>query len=348
VTDGQHGEERDPLLVRPYVRDPDPAAAEHSAQTWPSATTREVRSQSALEGADDPTAILHLPSGPGGRGKRRRPAWLGGTAWPVRRLVVVLAACFVMLLGAAAAGIAALRNEGGPSGPAALREAPIPALTGLVPASPAALPSSAGATVAGAATSGGATSSDSPAVSAADSSVSAGASGLPGAGTTSVGGTAPGSTAPGSTAPGSTAPGSTAPAEAGKTAPAALAPEITARTGTIRGQNGLCLDLNGAVAADFNHVQVYVCNDTVAQAWTLAADGTLRVMGLCALVVGDDTVHVTSCDTRTTERWAVSGQLLVNAADGKCLTDPSGGAASGTGATVTACGGGANQRWSLP
>ncbi|MCU7728673.1 ricin-type beta-trefoil lectin domain protein [Actinoplanes sp. KI2] len=307
-----HGEVQDPLLVRPYLhQDAEAPAADRSTQTWPSATTREVRSQRALEGADDPTAIF--PIVPPDAVRRRVP----------RRLLVVLAVCAVGLLGLAAAGFAAMRATQPAVTAAGQPGAPVPALTGPLPASPAAAPTSAAATPTHRAS--GRRSPPSTAASAAST----------------------GST--GSTSK----PAGTASAQAvnGKTSapPAAIAPKPpAARTGTIRGQNGLCLDLNGGVAVDFNHVQVADCNSTAAQIWTLATDGTLRVEGMCALVVGDGSVQIVTCDGRTTAQWRVSGQLLVNAADSECLADPSGGNRSGTAVKVATCDGSAGQRWSLP
>ncbi|WP_433361669.1 ricin-type beta-trefoil lectin domain protein [Actinoplanes sp. CA-142083] len=310
--DDHHDEERDPLLVRPYLLDGAGAPeADQSTQTWPSATTREVRSHRALEGADDPTAILPVVPA-------ERPARNGR-----RRLVVLVAACAVVLLGAAVAGFAALRSSGRPSVSAALPDAPVPALSGLVPPSPAAPPVTA-------------SSSSTPRKSAtrrADSTTVTTAAGAPASSSSAV--------------TSSSAPGSTPAGVPGKTTspPAALVP---ARTGTIRGQNGLCLDLNGAVVVDFNHIQVFTCNNTAAQRWTLATDGTVRVLDMCALIAGDDTVHITRCDGRTTAKWRTSGQLVINTANDKCLTDPSSGTAAGTAVRVVTCDGRANQRWSLP
>jgi hypothetical protein len=301
VTNDDYGEERDPLLVRPYLRDAGSPGDDRSTQTWPSATTREVRSHYALEGADDPTAVLFLPAEP----KLARRG---------RRLLLVLAACAVVLVGAVAAGFATLRPDDHRASSAALPDAPIPALTGLVPPSPAAPPASATPTAGRSASRHTTTSPSKPAHS-------------------------PGTPA---VAPSGNGKKTTSP-------PAGLAPAVpSARTGTIRGQNGLCLDLNGAVAVDFNHVQVFDCNNTAAQTWTLATDGTLRVLSMCALTVGDNTVHVTTCDGRTTAQWRVSGQQVINGSNALCLTDPSSGTASGTGVTVTTCNGRANQRWSLP
>jgi len=306
VTDEDHGEEQDPLLVRPYLQhDADAPAADRSTQTWPAATTREVRSHRAFEGAADPTVIIPIVPPEGTR--RRVP----------RRLLVVIATCAAVLLGVAAAGFAAMRAAR-PAVTAAQPDAPIPALTGLVPDSPAASPTSASATP-----------THKP--SAHRSSAAAAT------GTTST--AKPSST----TAPAGSVNGKTS------SPSAALAPKPPSdRTGTIRGQNGLCLDLSGGVAVAFNHIQVADCDGTAAQTWTLATDGTLRVQGMCALIVGDDTVHIITCDTRTTAQWRADGQLLINAADNECLTDPSSGQQSGTAVKVATCSGSAGQRWSLP
>jgi hypothetical protein len=51
-------------------------------------------------------------------------------------------------------------------------------------------------------------------------------------------------------------------------------------TGQITGYGGLCLDDRNGYVAEYNPVQVYTCNGTAAQRWTLVqeiADSTLRV-----------------------------------------------------------------------
>jgi hypothetical protein len=333
VKDEEYGEDKDPLLVRPFLLHDEGSVGDQSRQTWPSATTREVRSQRALDGADDPTAIIELPGDPATSASQPRharptpPRPMRSWSTRHRRLLVLTSAASIVLVSATAAGYAALRSDVRPLTSAAQPADPLPAVTGPqttgVPTPTSATPSS----------------------------------GRPAAGTTANPRTSP------SASVGTTAPTAAAPSPAGTSAPATndkptvapappeygLAPEpASERMGTIRGQNGLCLDLNGGVPADDNHLQVYDCNGSSAQAWTLAADGTLRVSGKCALLVGDNTVRITSCDSRTTARWQISSQRLVNAANGGCLTDPSAGRASGTGVTVTGCTGSANQRWSLP
>lgn len=324
MTDDDYGEDRDPLLVRPFVLHDEGSAGDRSDQTWPSATTREVRSHRALEGADDPTAIFELPDDPS------VPAPPPRHARPSRRRLVVLASAgAVLVLGATATGFAAFRSEVRPLTSAAQPADPLPAVTGPPTSSAPAPAGSASSSAAAENTTSASATSAAPSVSA------------------SAGSSAPSGTP-------SPPAGASAPAANGEptAAPAPprfdLAPANAERAGTIRGQNGLCLDLNGGVAVDDNHVQAYECNGSPAQAWTFAADGTLRVVGKCALVVGDGTVHVVGCDGRTTARWQISGQRLINAANGGCLTDPSAGRTSGTGVTVTTCNGSAGQRWSLP
>jgi hypothetical protein len=311
VTDHDFGDDQEPLLVRPFVlQDSESADADPSSQTWPSSeTTREVPPAHAASDAE-PTEIIVRPAPPPRRYRRR--------------LLIIGATGAVVVLAAAAAGFAALRpgmNTSVPGGPAGL---PLPVVTG--PARSATASPSAAVTPVPDVTS--AHHSGSP--SAKSSATSAPAAGASASAGVSWGAAAAGPT----TAPATAQPHNAAPA--------------TARTGTIRGQNGLCLDLNGGVAVDDNHVQVFTCNNTAAQSWTLATDGTLRVQGMCALIDGDSTVHIVTCDGRTTAQWRVADSTLINAADNECLTDPSSGSQSGAGVVVTACGGAADQRWSLP
>jgi hypothetical protein len=308
VTDHDYGDEQDPLLVRPFVlQDSESSDADPSTQTWPSATTREVRSQNAS--ADEPpTQIIPRFTPP------RRFS---------RRVLLISGIGAVVVLAAAAAAFAALRpsmSTSVASGP----DGPLPVVTGPAPSSPAAP------------TTGPPSEAAHPARHSASASAKASSSLTASSGTPST--SQPSSASQSAVATNSSGTGF---------GPHNVAP-ATDRTGPIRGQNGLCLDLTGALAFDDNHIQVFTCNSTNAQTWTLATDGTLRVMGKCALTVGDDTVHIVSCDARTTAQWQASNSTLVNAANGKCLTDPSGGRTSGTAVIVSACGGSASQRWSLP
>jgi hypothetical protein len=127
-----------------------------------------------------------------------------------------------------------------------------------------------------------------------------------------------------------------------------IAPPVD-RVGRIHGPGGLCLDLNGGVPTEGNHIQVFTCNDSPAQVWSLAADGTLRVVGRCAVAADDGTVRIRGCDGRRSAQWrAGRDRALVNLAAGDCLTDPGTGTRSGTGVRIEDCSGAERQRWELP
>ncbi len=53
------------------------------------------------------------------------------------------------------------------------------------------------------------------------------------------------------------------------------------RTGQITGIAGKCVDVAGANSANGTAVQLWTCNGTNAQQWTVGTDGTLRALGKC-------------------------------------------------------------------
>jgi beta-glucanase (GH16 family) len=67
--------------------------------------------------------------------------------------------------------------------------------------------------------------------------------------------------------------------------------------GAITGYGGLCLDDRSASTANFNPVQVYTCNGTSAQKWTVVQAGsTLHVLGKCLDINGGGTANGTAVD----------------------------------------------------
>jgi chitinase len=123
--------------------------------------------------------------------------------------------------------------------------------------------------------------------------------------------------------------------------------------GQITGYQGLCLDDRSASTADFNPIQVYTCNGTSAQDWTVNSNGTLTVLGDCLDVAGAGTANGTlvdlyPCNGTGAQSWAhQSNGELVNTSSGKCLDD-TGYGGSGTQAQLWTCGDTANQQWNLP
>ncbi len=167
------------------------------------------------------------------------------------------------------------------------------------------------------------------------------------------------SSSPATTAPSRTAvspsavpaPATTGPTMEQLAPPAAdkLLPPAADRIGRIHGNGDLCLDLHGALPFDGTQIQVYTCNDTSAQTWSVATDGTLRVAGKCAAAADDGAVRITGCGDRRAAQWrAGPDSSLVSLATDGCLTDPSTGARSGTAVRIEECAAAAGQRWELP
>jgi hypothetical protein len=125
-----------------------------------------------------------------------------------------------------------------------------------------------------------------------------------------------------------------------------------ATTGQITGYQGLCLDDRAASTALFNPIQVYTCNGTNAQQWTVGSGGTLQVLGMCLDVSGAGTadgtkVDLYTCNGTVAQVWQPQNGELVNPNSGKCLDD-TGWGGSGTQVQIWTCAGSANQQWTLP
>lgn len=308
MDDEDFGNDRDPLLVRPFVTQDDvPGEQTTSAHTWPAGAASDSATQvlPVFSGAADATSAP--------RQRKRRALLMTG-----------LGAVVVIVL--AVAGWAALRPDVDTSLSADMPGPSFPVVTGPASASPSVEPGAAETGTGGETTGSG------------------------------NGGENPGRTSPTSSlkpvvpvqTTGSAAPSGSTSSGAQPNAPALAPSPPKVGTGTLVSGNGLCLDLTNAIPVDGNAIQVFDCNRTPAQEWTLADDGTLRVMGKCAFLVGDDTVHLTGCDRRTPALWRTGdGGTLINAANNDCLTDPSEGGRPGTRVVVVRCTGKSNQAWSM-
>ena len=131
-------------------------------------------------------------------------------------------------------------------------------------------------------------------------------------------------------------------------------PPPTGSTGPITGYQGLCMDVRGASSADLTPVQVYTCNGTNAQQWTVVTAGsTLQALGKCLDVDGAGTANGTTVDLYTCNGTGAqvfipqsNGELL-NPNSGKCLDD-TGFGGSGTQLQIWSCADSSNQQWHLP
>ena len=129
----------------------------------------------------------------------------------------------------------------------------------------------------------------------------------------------------------------------------------TGTTGPITGYGGLCVDVRGASTADFNPVQVYTCNGTDAQQWTVVQAGsTLQALGKCLDINGGGTADGTTVDlydcndTGAQVLVPQSNGELYNPQSGKCLDDTNWSTTPGTQLQIWDCTGNANQEWNLP
>ncbi|MGC9477528.1 PQQ-dependent sugar dehydrogenase [Streptomyces sp. WG4] len=127
-----------------------------------------------------------------------------------------------------------------------------------------------------------------------------------------------------------------------------------ARTGPVRGVNGKCLDVDNAGTADGTQVQLWSCNQSSAQMWSVGGDGTLKALGKCLDVSGgasaDGTrIQLWTCNGTGAQKWAAQPDGTVrNPQSGKCL-DASGGTWNdGTPVHLWTCHTGPNQKWTLP
>jgi hypothetical protein len=128
----------------------------------------------------------------------------------------------------------------------------------------------------------------------------------------------------------------------------------TGTTGPITGYDGLCVDVRGANSANSTPVQVYTCNGTNAQQWTVVTAGSLlQSLGKCLDIVGGGTANGTlvdlyTCNGTGAQVWEPqSNKELYNPQSGKCLDD-TGSGGSGTQLQIWACADSANQQWTLP
>ncbi|MEU2337741.1 ricin-type beta-trefoil lectin domain protein [Streptomyces sp. NPDC013172] len=127
----------------------------------------------------------------------------------------------------------------------------------------------------------------------------------------------------------------------------------TATGVAIRGLAGKCVDVAGANSANGTPVQLYDCNGTAAQQWTVGSDGTIRALGKCLDVTSGGTadgapVQLYDCNGTAAQRWAVSSAHdIVNPQANKCLEVTGNTSANGTRLQIWTCTGGANQKWTL-
>ncbi|MFD3943887.1 ricin-type beta-trefoil lectin domain protein [Streptomyces sp. NPDC058579] len=125
-------------------------------------------------------------------------------------------------------------------------------------------------------------------------------------------------------------------------------------TGAFTGLAGKCLDVAGSQTANGTQVQLYTCNGTAAQRWTLPGDGTVRALGKCLDVDAASTepgtkVQLWDCNGSGAQRFAYNATArdLVNVPADKCVDVRDNNAADATPVQTWWCSGNPNQKWTF-
>ncbi|MEU5944420.1 ThuA domain-containing protein [Micromonospora sp. NPDC047465] len=124
--------------------------------------------------------------------------------------------------------------------------------------------------------------------------------------------------------------------------------------GPIRGLAGKCLDVRNAATADGTQIQIWTCNGSAAQTWTVTPNSTVRALGKCLDVSGggsaDGTkIQLWTCNGTGAQNWSAQPDgTLRNPQSGKCLDVSGNNPADGTAVHLWTCHAGANQKWTLP
>lgn len=143
-------------------------------------------------------------------------------------------------------------------------------------------------------------------------------------------------------------------------APPSYAGDTTApappRIGALASAVGsaLCADVASSGTSDGTHVQIWGCDDTYAQDWIVAADGTVRSLGKCLDADHSGTTNGTliqlwTCNGTGAQQWTAGANgSLVNPESKLCLDDPNSSTTNGTQLQLYTCNGTAAQNWKLP
>ncbi|MGB2570863.1 ThuA domain-containing protein [Micromonospora citrea] len=124
--------------------------------------------------------------------------------------------------------------------------------------------------------------------------------------------------------------------------------------GPVKGLAGKCLDVRNGATADGTQIQIYTCNGSAAQTWTVTPNSTVKALGKCLDVSGggsaDGTkIQLWTCNGTGAQNWSAQADgTLRNPQSGKCLDVSGNNSADGTAVHLWTCHTGANQKWVLP
>ena len=124
---------------------------------------------------------------------------------------------------------------------------------------------------------------------------------------------------------------------------------------TILGVNsGLCLSVTGASTSADATADLYTCNGSVSENWTVNSNGTItgNNSGLCLSTSGNSsalksTADINTCDGDSYEKWTVSNGAIVNGASGLCLSVTGAATTNYATADLYTCNGSVSENWTV-
>jgi hypothetical protein len=125
-------------------------------------------------------------------------------------------------------------------------------------------------------------------------------------------------------------------------------------TTLVGGLSGKCLSVTGASAAPGTVADIYPCNGSGSEDWTLGSDGTIvgGLSGDCLQVAGDSTsdyagVVIEPCNGAAGQQWTVTPDgAIENVQSGLCLSVLSASTDNYAAADIYACNGSGSESWS--
>jgi ricin-type beta-trefoil lectin protein len=121
----------------------------------------------------------------------------------------------------------------------------------------------------------------------------------------------------------------------------------------LLGPRGTCLDAKDGATDDGTVVQLWHCNGTAAQQWTLAPDGSVhhgsgKCLDATGGATGDGTpIQLWDCNGTDAQRWTYTADRALVGTAGNCLDATGGNTADGTPIQLWHCNQTAAQNWTV-
>jgi molecular chaperone DnaK len=134
--------------------------------------------------------------------------------------------------------------------------------------------------------------------------------------------------------------------------PKAAVSPLMGFTGTVIGPAKKCMDVQNAQPSEGARIQLFACNQSVAQVWNGGSNSSIRAFGKCLTAAGPNAADANlallrSCDGSAAQKWTMKSGSLHNRGSKLCLDTLESKAADYTPLVTTSCDGGASQHWKL-